>query len=163
MIPSEFATISCRVGALVCALAVILAASAYISASEVKTEVDLPPDLMTRYETLIAELRCPKCLNINIADSNAPVAAQLRGVVAEQLQAGKTDDEIKDFLRDRYGAFIDYDPPLSPATLALWVLPIALLLCAALVFTFVGFRRQKVELSDAERVRLQRFKDQARS
>ena len=86
---------------------------------ESKSEVDLPPELMARYEVLIAELRCPKCLNINIADSNAPIATDLRMIVKNQLQDGKTNSEIKGFLRERYGDFIDYNPPLSPATLVL--------------------------------------------
>ena len=130
------------------------------SLAESKSEVDLAPALMERYEVLIAELRCPKCLNINIADSNAPIATDLRTIVKNQLQEGKTNSEIKAFLRDRYGDFIDYNPPLSPATLVLWAIPIVLLICAALVFTFVGSRREKVELSNEEKARLQRLKAQ---
>ena len=130
------------------------------SLGESKTEVDLPPELMDRYEVLIAELRCPKCLNINIADSNAPIATDLRMVVKSQLEEGRTNSEIKKFLRERYGDFIDYNPPLSPATLVLWAIPIVLLICAALTFTYVGSRREKVELSDEEKTRLQQLKAQ---
>ena len=130
------------------------------SSGESKSEVDLPPELMDRYEVLIAELRCPKCLNINIADSNAPIATDLRMVVKNQLEDGRTNSEIKAFLRERYGDFIDYNPPLSPATLVLWAIPIVLLICAALTFTYVGSRRDKVELSDEEKARLQRLKAQ---
>ena len=133
------------------------------SIGESKSEVDLPPDLMERYEVLIAELRCPKCLNINIADSNAPIATDLRMVVKNQLQEGKTNSEIKAFLRDRYGDFIDYNPPLTPATLVLWAIPVVLLICAALTFTYIGSRREKVELSDEEKARLQRLKAQGPS
>ncbi len=133
------------------------------SIGDSKSEVDLPPGLMARYEVLIAELRCPKCLNINIADSNAPIATDLRMVVKNQLQDGKTNSEIKAFLRDRYGDFIDYNPPLTPATLVLWAIPVVLLICAALTFTFIGSRREKAELSDEEKARLQRLKAQGRT
>ena len=136
----------------------LLAALPVAMASEVKTEVDLPQPLMDRYEVLIAELRCPKCLNINIADSNAPIATDLRMVVAKQLKDGNTNQEIKAYLRERYGDFIDYDPPITPGTLALWALPIVMLLCAAVIFTYVGFRRQKLELTAEERTRLARLK-----
>ena len=139
---------------------VVLAALGSITFAQSQVEVNLPPELMARYEVLIAELRCPKCLNINIADSNAPIATDLRLVVQNQLLDGKKDSEIKAFLRERYGDFIDYNPPLSPATLLLWAIPIVLLICAALTFTFVGTRREKVELSDAERARLQQLKAQ---
>ena len=125
---------------------------------ESKSEVDLSPGLMDRYEVLIAELRCPKCLNINIADSNAPIATDLRMFVRDQLLDGKSNSEIKAHLRERYGDFIDYNPPLSPATLVLWAIPFVLLICAALIFTFVGSRRDKVVLTDEERARLQQLK-----
>lgn len=137
--------------------AIVLLACA-MSLAESKKEVDLPPTLMDKYEVLIAELRCPKCLNINIADSNAPIANDLRMIVKNQLLEGKTDWEIKAFLRARYGDFIDYNPPLSPATLVLWAIPIVFLICAALTFTYVGSRRDKVELSDEEKARLERLK-----
>lgn len=146
----------CRVLQILTSVVVILGCAA--SSGESKNEVNLPPELMDRYEVLIAELRCPKCLNINIADSNAPIANDLRMVVKNQLQEGKTNAEIKAFLRERYGDFIDYNPPLSPATLVLWAIPIVLLICAALTFTYVGSRRDKVELSDEEKTRLQQLK-----
>jgi len=126
--------------------------------AEPTSEVDLPPELIDRYEVLIAELRCPKCLNINIADSNAPIATDLRNVVQSQLREGKTNAEIKAFLRERYGDFIDYNPPLSPSTLALWAIPLILLICAAIVFTYVGSKRGVTELSDEEKTRLQQLK-----
>ena len=127
------------------------------------SEVKLPPELLPRYETLIAELRCPKCLNVNIADSNAPIAADLRNVVQTQLREGRTNAEIKTFLRQRYGPFIDYDPPFSPGTLVLWLLPLALLIGAGLLFTFIGSKRQTIKLSAEERDRLEKLKARLRS
>ena len=158
MITCSVATWPCRLPRTLFGVIVVLVS--VTSLGESKSEVDLAPALMERYEVLIAELRCPKCLNINIADSNAPIATDLRMIVKNQLQEGKTNSEIKAFLRDRYGDFIDYNPPLSPATLVLWAIPIVLLICAALVFTFVGSRREKVELSNEEKARLQRLKAQ---
>ena len=129
----------------------------------VGSEVDLPPELLPRYETLSAEIRCPKCLNINIADSNAPIAEDLRLVVQAQLREGKSNDEIKEFLRERYGDFIDYDPPLTPGTLALWAIPIALLICALLVLTFIGQKKATIELTAEDQSRLQQLKSRRTS
>lgn len=124
----------------------------------IDSDIELPTELMERYEVLIAEIRCPKCLNINIADSNAPIAADLRESVANMLRNGKSNQEIKTFLRDRYGDFVDYNPPLSPATIVLWALPLILLICAGLVLTFRGKHTGKFELTDAERERLAKLK-----
>ena len=133
------------------------------TALAVGDEVDLPPELIPRYETLIAEIRCPKCLNINIADSNAPIAEDLRSVVQEHLRDGKSNDEIKAFLRERYGDFIDYDPPLTPGTLALWAIPIALLICGLLVLTFIGQKKATIELTAEDQSRLQQLKSRRTS
>lgn len=81
-----------------------------------------------RYMELIAELRCPKCLNSNLAGSDAPIAADLRAEIREQILAGNSDDEIVTYLVDRYGEFILYRPRLHSGTLALWFGPPLLLL-----------------------------------
>lgn len=81
-----------------------------------------------RYETLVAELRCPKCLNSNLAGSDAPIAADLRAEIYGQINSGKSDDEIVDFMTARYGDFILYRPPLNAGTALLWFGPLALLL-----------------------------------
>jgi cytochrome c-type biogenesis protein CcmH len=85
-----------------------------------------------RYERLVAELRCPKCLSGNIAGSDAPIAADLRAEVLKQINAGRSDDEIEDFMTERYGDFILYRPPLTLGTALLWFGP-GLLLLAGLV------------------------------
>lgn len=87
----------------------------------------------TRYKDLIAELRCPKCLNSNLAGSDAPIAADLRAEIHRQILAGKSDDEIIAFLVDRYGEFILYRPRLHLGTAALWFGP-PLLLIAGFFF-----------------------------
>jgi len=90
-------------------------------------------DLELRYKALSQELRCPKCQNQNIADSNAPISRDLRAIVHEQLEAGATDEEIIDFLVDRYGEFVRYRPGLDSNTLWLWSAPIILLVMAVAV------------------------------
>lgn len=94
-----------------------------------------------RYEDLIYELRCPVCQNQNLADSNAPLAKDLRSEIFEQIESGKTDDDIVDFMVTRYGEFVQYRPPLQAKTLLLWGLPIALLFIGMIV-AFISIRRQ---------------------
>ena len=76
-----------------------------------------------RYQQLTAKLRCPMCQNETLADSNAPIARDLRHQIFDMMQAGKTDEEIKTFLVDRYSNFVLYDPPLERDTLLLWFGP----------------------------------------
>ncbi|MRS88893.1 cytochrome c biogenesis protein CcmH [Enterobacteriaceae bacterium RIT714] len=90
------------------------------------------PEVMTfqseaqeqQYRKLTAELRCPKCQNNSIADSGSLIAEDLRLKVYQLTLQGKTRDQIVDFMVARYGAFIRYDPPLTPVTLLLWLLPL---------------------------------------
>lgn len=86
-----------------------------------------------RFHTLIAELRCPKCLNSNLAGSDAPIAADLRAEIYSQVQEGRSDDEIIAYLQARYGDFILYRPPLNTGTALLWFGPLALLLAGFIV------------------------------
>ena len=74
------------------------------------------PDLEARYHTLSQELRCPKCQNQNIADSNAPIARDLRVVLYEQLEAGASDEEILAYMVARYGEFVRYRPGVDRNT-----------------------------------------------
>jgi cytochrome c-type biogenesis protein CcmH len=110
------------------------------------------PALQHRYETLNRELRCLVCQNQTIADSNAGLAVDLRREVKEMIQAGKTDDEIRKFMTDRYGDFVLYNPPLTARTYLLWAAP-ALLLAIALgaVFSIVRRRsRQPIDIDPEE-------------
>lgn len=86
--------------------------------------------LELRYKALSVELRCPKCQNQNIADSNAPIAQDLRKLLYKQLEAGATDDEILDYMVSRYGEFVRYKPSFEGVTLLLWLMPVLLLLGA---------------------------------
>lgn len=97
-----------------------------------------------RYKALIEELRCPKCQNNNIADSNASVSVDLRRLVYEQIQQGRSDDEIKTYFADRYGDFVLYDPPLKGSTLLIWFGPLIVMLLGAIaLFTVIRARQQR--------------------
>ncbi|WP_109078144.1 cytochrome c-type biogenesis protein [Aggregatibacter kilianii] len=80
------------------------------------------------YHALTQELRCPQCQNNNIADSNAVIAVDMRGKVFELLQEGKSKQDVVQYMVDRYGNFVTYDPPLTVATVILWIAPFALIL-----------------------------------
>lgn len=81
-----------------------------------------------RFQNLVRELRCLVCQNQNLADSDAGLAKDLRQEVFEMIQAGKTDDEIRQFLTERYGDFVLYRPPFKATTLVLWVGPVVILI-----------------------------------
>jgi len=94
-----------------------------------------------RFQRLVAELRCTVCQNQNLADSNAPLAKDLRLRVFEKMQQGRTDAEIKQFLVERYGDFVLYRPPVKPQTWLLWFGPaVVVLVGAGLVFASVRRR-----------------------
>jgi cytochrome c-type biogenesis protein CcmH len=96
-----------------------------------------------RFQKLSAELRCPMCQNETLADSNAPIAHDLRRQVFEMIQAGKSDDEIKAYLVERYSQFVLYKPPVEPSTWLLWFGPAALLLAGAIVVAIQVRRRAR--------------------
>ncbi|EIW9930333.1 cytochrome c-type biogenesis protein CcmH [Salmonella enterica] len=78
-----------------------------------------------QFRQLTEQLRCPKCQNNSIADSNAMIATDMRRRVYDLMQEGKSRQEIIDYMVARYGNFVTYDPPLTPLTVLLWVLPLA--------------------------------------
>ncbi|AHY42488.1 cytochrome c-type biogenesis protein CcmH [Stutzerimonas decontaminans] len=119
-----------------------------------------------RYRTLTEELRCPKCQNQNIADSNAPIAMDLRQEIFRMLEEGRSNDQIVDYLVDRYGDFVRYNPPVNAKTLLLWYGPAGLLVLGFGVLTVILVRRRRVEkapaantLSETERERLAQLLD----
>ncbi|MXS21728.1 cytochrome c-type biogenesis protein [Pseudomonas oryzihabitans] len=108
-----------------------------------------------RFQALTRELRCPKCQNQDLADSNAPIAGDLRREIQRLMAAGQNDDEIVAHLEQRYGEFIRYRPPFEGRTLLLWLLPgLGLLGGAGLLLVLTRRRRPEQTLSDAERQRL---------
>jgi cytochrome c-type biogenesis protein CcmH len=106
------------------------------------------PALQARYEQLTNELRCLTCRNFPIADSNVPLAADLRREVRELIAAGKSDEEILKFMTDRYGDYVLYDPPMAPRTWLLWGAPILLLVGG--VITAMIFIARKSRLPDTD-------------
>ncbi|WP_430389364.1 cytochrome c-type biogenesis protein [Dyella sp. 20L07] len=94
-----------------------------------------------RFQNLTRELRCLVCQNENLADSNADLARDLRREVFTLMQSGKSDDEIKQYLVDRYSDFVLYDPPVKPGTWLLWFGPLAILLAGAAVVVVTVRRR----------------------
>ncbi len=94
-----------------------------------------------RFQALAKQLRCLQCQNESLEDSNAPLAADLRRDVFEQMQAGKSDAEIKRWLTARYSDFVLYDPPLHGGTWLLWFGPL-LVLAAGAGAVFVAVRRR---------------------
>jgi cytochrome c-type biogenesis protein CcmH len=113
------------------------------------------PDMEKRASALANELRCLVCQNQTLADSNAPLAVDLRNQIREQLAAGKSEDEVRDFMVARYGDFVLYRPPLKASTIALWAGPFVLLFAGiwALVRLLRRPRPAPAELSEAERAR----------
>ena len=119
------------------------------------------PDAATaeRYQVLLSEFRCPKCLNESIASSGAPIAVDLRRTVRRLMTAGAGDQEIRDHLQARYGDFVLYDPPLRAGTWILWFAPLLLIGVALPVLVRVGFRRRVAPLTDEQRERAVRMLD----
>lgn len=96
-----------------------------------------------RFQNLTRELRCLVCQNENLADSNADLARDLRHEVFNLMQQGKSDEEIKQYLVDRYSDFVLYDPPVQGSTLLLWFGPLVILLAGAAVVVVTVRRRAR--------------------
>lgn len=101
------------------------------------------PDVRARYQSLIAQLRCVICLNQSIASSSAPLARQMRRLVADKIHAGYSNAEIKHILVERYGTFVLYEPPFAPSTWLLWLGPGLLLLMALGIAGFMLRRSRR--------------------
>jgi len=119
------------------------------------------PEVEARLKVLAVELRCLVCQNQTLADSNAPLAEDLRREVREMIVKGMSDREIIDFLVERYGDFVLYRPPWKLTTTLLWVGPFLLLGAGATGLVFALRRRQRkmtdVTLSDAEHSRVEKL------
>ena len=117
------------------------------------------PALEKRVHDLSSELRCLVCQNQTIADSNAPLAIDLRQQIRAQIAQGRSDGEIRDYMVQRYGDFVLYRPPLKGSTILLWAGPFAFLVLGFyLLLRFLRRRRIAApQLSDAERSRAARL------
>lgn len=101
------------------------------------------PALEERYRQLSQELRCPKCQNQNIADSNAPISQDLRALLHRQLEEGASDEEILAFMVARYGEFVRYRPAVDERTAVLWYTPVILTLLGFLGLAWHLSRRRR--------------------
>ena len=122
-----------------------------------------------RFRELTKELRCPKCQNQDIADSNAPIATDLRREIFRMLGEGKDNQQIIDFMVDRYGEFVRYKPALTSKTAVLWFGPLALLMGGLVVIGVIVGRRRRTgpaegpdTLSAEERQRLDTLLDKTK-
>ncbi|WP_372965999.1 cytochrome c-type biogenesis protein [Marinobacter sp.] len=96
-----------------------------------------------RYRDLIAELRCPKCQNQNIADSNSPISKDMRDQVYRLMKNGATNDEIVGDLVGRFGEFVQYKPPVDKRTILLWGFPAIAVVGGVLIVAGVAMRSRK--------------------
>ncbi|MGQ0761362.1 MAG: cytochrome c-type biogenesis protein [Acidobacteriota bacterium] len=104
------------------------------------------PVIEARMKHLTKELRCLVCQNETLADSQAPLAEDLRREIREQIKAGKTDQEILAYATQRYGDFVLYNPPVKATTYLLWFGPFVLLVGGtALLYRYVKRRRELIE------------------
>jgi cytochrome c-type biogenesis protein CcmH len=110
------------------------------------------PALQARYLNLTHELRCVQCQNQSIADSPVGLASDLRREVREMLMAGKTDDEVRNFMVARYGEFILFRPRFSARTAWLWLAPGVLLVIGALIAVRVVKQRAALVDQDTDSV-----------
>ncbi len=121
------------------------AASAVVDLYEFDTELQ-----RQRYQNFVAELRCPKCQNQNLSGSNSPIAGDLRREVHRLIVSGASDDDITEFMVDRYGEFVLYKTRVQGAALVLWLAPAGLLLLGLLVLVWLLRTRRVSHSGDSE-------------
>lgn len=148
-----------RILTLLCSLWLVLPLQAAVDTHDFASQAE-----RQRYRALIEELRCPKCQNQNIADSDAPISEDLRNETYRLMtEEGLSNEQIVDYLVERYGDFVRYKPPVDKRTLVLWYGPFTLLGLGLLLLAGIVVRRRSnlrsvqdagEALSDAERERL---------
>ncbi|MEX2489274.1 MAG: cytochrome c-type biogenesis protein [Pseudomonadales bacterium] len=140
-------------------LAIWLSFGASICVAAIDAHSFPDEEMRDRYRELINELRCPQCLNTNIAGSDAMIAKDLRRETHRLLLEGKSNEEILEYMHQRYGDFILYEPPLRLGTAILWFGPPALLIIALIIFLRIVWKRKSVEsvLTDADQERLDKL------
>ena len=104
--------------------------------------------LQARFENIAKDLRCLVCQNESIADSNVELASDLRRQVREMLVAGKSDDAIFDFMTDRYGEFVRFNPPVDRKTVLIWGAPFIVVLLGVVIIVRIVRGRSRMPLDD---------------
>jgi|TARA_B100001057_G_scaffold56974_1_gene50510 cytochrome c-type biogenesis protein CcmH len=144
----------------------LLPTGAVVAASQIDTFNFADEVQERRYRALIEEFRCPKCLNTNLAGSDAPIAQDLRKVVYRLVVIeGKREQEVRDYLQARYGDFVLYDPPFNGQTWYIWLVPIGLGLLAVFVLIRLlrGARWEATVLDEQQQARLQEIVGHSKS
>jgi len=124
-------------------LAAVLLASALAAFGQAAEVANPDPAIERRLKVLAEELRCLVCQNQTIADSNAPLAVDLRNQIRTQMGQGRSDDQIRDYMVERYGDFVLYRPPFHAATALLWLGPPLLIAVGIGTWVFVIRRRRQ--------------------
>ncbi|MEY1661444.1 cytochrome c-type biogenesis protein [Isoalcanivorax beigongshangi] len=129
---------------LLCLMLVLpLGAAAVIDVYEFETA-----EQEQRFRALTQELRCPKCQNQSIADSDADIAGDMRARTALMLREGHSDREVVDYFRARYGDFVSYRPPVALNTALLWFSPLLILLIGGVLVVRALRRANRAPLED---------------
>jgi len=114
------------------------------------------PEVEARYRSLIDEFRCPKCLNTNLSGSDAPIARDLRRTVWRLLvEEGMSDQDVRDYLQERYGDFVLYNPPFKPGTWILWLAPVFFGLIGVWALARMVRKKPAVTLSAEDQARVE--------
>ena len=132
--------------ALLSLLAILFLASTALAIDAEEPFED--PELQARYDQLIEEIRCLKCQNATIKDSPAFLATDLRREIRRMLLEGATNEQILDFMVERYGDFALYNPRASGKTLVLWIVPAAFLLLGGLFLANIVRKRMAMPIDD---------------
>ena len=152
--PRRFSGMS--LGLMIVALCALVAAMSAPDAQANNAAYTFETEAQERqFRELINELRCPKCQNQSIADSDAPLALDLRERVYQMTRDGYSRNEILDFMRTRYGDFVHYKPPMNASTIILWAGPgLVLLIGVATIIGITRRQRRQEGLSAQEQARL---------
>ena len=102
------------------------------------------------FYTLVEELRCPKCQNQNLAGSNSQIAIDLRNQVARLVRENQSEEQIKEYMVNRYGEFVLYEPPLNEGTWLLWFGPLIMAVIGVLIFIMSVLARKKNKETEAD-------------
>jgi cytochrome c-type biogenesis protein CcmH len=123
-------------------LAALLLAFAGLACGQASEVTNANPDTERRLKHLAEELRCLVCQNQTIADSHATLAVDLRNQIRGQIGAGRSDEQIRDYMVERYGDFVLYRPPFKATTAVLWLGPALLLVFGAAAYMLIVRRRR---------------------
>ena len=137
-------------------------ANAIVEKQDILPEEFKSPEEKQRFRNLIEDLRCTVCQNQNLADSNASLARDLRHQVLDQIQTGKNDKEVIDYLVARYGDFVLYKPPFKSTTYVLWIGPFVFFIIAVTILFVLIRRRNQVKTTSLSKEEAEKLQDALR-